>query len=102
MVHRTSIARAVAAVAAVGHTAAFATGAQRWSFVTGDEVDSSPAVSPDGASIFVGSYDNKVYALNAATGAQRWAFATGGYVVSSPAVSPDGASIFVGSNDNKV
>jgi hypothetical protein len=31
----------------------------------------------------VGSYDYKVYALNAATDAQRWAFATGGYVSSS-------------------
>jgi outer membrane protein assembly factor BamB len=63
---------------------------------------SSPAVSPDGVSIFVGSYDSKVYALNAATGVQRWAFATGGGVLSSPAVSPDGASIFVGSIDGKV
>jgi hypothetical protein len=36
-------------------------------FETGDGVKSSPAVSPDGASIFVGSNDNKVYALNAAT-----------------------------------
>jgi len=76
--------------------------AQRWAFVTGSIVHSSPAVSPDGASIFVGSDDGKVYALNAATGAQRWAFATGGYVSSSSAVSPDGASIFVGSGDNKV
>ena len=50
--------------------------AQRWAFVTGSIVHSSPAVSPDGASIFVGSGDNKVYALNAATGVQRWAFAT--------------------------
>jgi eukaryotic-like serine/threonine-protein kinase len=76
--------------------------AQRWAFVTGSSVRSSPAVSPDGASIFVGSRDYKVYALNAATGAQRWAFSTGGYVYSLPAVSPDGASIFVGSSDNKV
>jgi outer membrane protein assembly factor BamB len=43
-----------------------ATGAQRWAFATGGAVYSSPAVKmPDGASIFVGSYDRKVYALNA-------------------------------------
>ena len=70
---------------------------QRWVFGTGGYVSSSPAVSPDGATIFVGSDDYKVYALNAATGAQRWVFVTGNSVESSPAVSPVGASIVVGS-----
>jgi len=65
-------------------------------------VDSSPAVSPDGSTVFVGSDDKKVYALIATTGAQRWAFATGGAVRSSPAVSPDGATVFVSSYDAQV
>jgi len=63
---------------------------------------SSPTVSPDGATIFIGSNDNKVYALYAATGTEKWSFVTGGQVYSSPAVSPDGATIFIGSYDNKV
>ena len=62
-----TIACVLAAVAAVGHAAAFAPGDERWAFATGGRVYSSPAVSPDGASIFVGSSDSKVYALNAAT-----------------------------------
>ena len=57
----------------------------------------SPVVSPDSATVFVGSG-----ALNATTGAQRWEFVTGNYLSSSPAVSPDGATVFVGSDDKKV
>ena len=38
---------------------------QRWSFPTGDQVWSSPAVSGDGATVYVGSDDNNVYAINA-------------------------------------
>ena len=44
-----------------------ATGALVWSYTTGDEVSSSPAVA--GGVVYVGSLDGKVYALNAATGA---------------------------------
>ena len=36
---------------------------ERWSFATGGYVYSSPAVSSDGATVYVGSWDNKVYAL---------------------------------------
>ena len=60
----------------------------------------SPAVSPDGATVLVGSG-----ALNATTGAQLWEFVTGINVdssASSPAVSPDGSTVFVGSYDGKV
>ena len=62
-----------------------ATGAQRWAFATGGGVDSSPAVSPDGASIFVGSGDSKVYALNAATEAHNPRCEAGKYTTSSGA-----------------
>ena len=33
-----------------------------WEFETGDEVDSSPAIGPDGT-VYVGSVDNKLYAI---------------------------------------
>ena len=60
---------------------------------------SSPAVSKDGATIFVGSLDCEVYAMDAVTGAKKWSFETGcqtGYQVrASPAVSKDGTTIFV-------
>ena len=61
-------------------------------------VYSSPAVA-DGK-VFVGSYDDKVYCLNAATGAFIWSYTTGNYVDSSPAVA-DGI-VYVGSMDGKV
>jgi outer membrane protein assembly factor BamB len=66
------------------------------------QVESSPAVSKDGTTIFVGSNDNKVYALDVLTGAKKWEFQTGAWVTSSPAISKDGTTIYVGSNDNKV
>ena len=39
-------------------------------------VDSSPAVA--GGTVYVGSHDGKVYALDAATGHLRWSYTTGG------------------------
>ncbi len=56
-----------------------------WSYTTGDMVMlSSPAVA-DGM-VYVGSYDGKLYALNAKTGAFQWSYQTGYAVVSSPTV----------------
>ena len=62
---------------------------------------SSPAIAADGNTVYVGSNDHDLYAVNAATGNQNWAFPTGGYVVSSPAIGDNGA-IYVGSNDNNL
>jgi len=61
-------------------------------------VDSSPAVA-DGM-VFVGSYDDKVYALDESTGARIWSYTTGDDVSSSPAVA-DGM-VFIGSGDYRV
>ena len=47
----------------------------KWSYTTGNDVDSSPAVA-DGV-VYVGSEDDNVYALNASTGAKLWSYATG-------------------------
>jgi outer membrane protein assembly factor BamB len=73
-----------------------------WTFATSGSiaaggVQSSPAVV-DGR-VFVGSCDNKTYALNATTGALLWNYSTGGCVESSPAVAS--GVVFVGSDDNK-
>ena len=69
-----------------------------WRYETGDEVWSSPEVS--GGVVYVGSSDNRVYALDASTGERIWSYETGGWVDSSPAVS--GGVVYVGSNDNRV
>jgi len=70
-----------------------------WTYTTGSWVTSSPAVA--GGKVFIGSYDNKVYALNASTGAYIWSYTTGNLVHrSSPAVA-DG-KVYIGSCDGKV
>ena len=62
------------------------TGVLLWSYTTGGEVDSSPAVA--NGVVYFGSWDYNVYALNASTGALLWSYATGYQVVpSSPAVA---------------
>lgn len=71
---------------------------QPWTHTTGDGVRSSPAVV-DGT-VYIGSWDEKVYALDAATGTPRWTYTTGGAVYSSPAVM-DG-TVYIGSHDTKV
>jgi len=85
------------------------TGEERWSFQTRGDVISSPAAvgvtsvtggpvgSEGGGTVYVGSSDGHLYALDASTGEERWSFETDGEVISSPAVV-DG-TVYVGSND---
>jgi len=61
-------------------------------------VDSSPAVA--NGVVYIGSRDNKVYALNARTGHKLWSYRTGDWVLSSPAVAS--GIVYVGSQDGKV
>ena len=53
-----------------------------------------------GGTVYIGSFDHKVYALDAATGHLRWAYTTGNIVISSPAVA--GGTVYIGSEDHKV
>ena len=71
-----------------------------WSFETGGAVRSSPAVGSDGT-VYIGSVDHKIYALNGHTGEKKWEFATGGDVLSSPAIGKDG-TVYFGSEDKKL
>jgi outer membrane protein assembly factor BamB len=59
---------------------------------------SSPAIA--GNTVFIGSGDQHVYALDAATGALKWRFATGDVVHASPAVS--GGVVYIGSWDRNL
>ncbi len=72
--------------------------ALQWTSETGDAIVSSPAVV--GGVVFVGSYDNYLYALDAESGGLLWRFETGGAVVSSPAVYE--GRVYVGSHDGIV
>jgi outer membrane protein assembly factor BamB len=61
---------------------------------------SSPAIGSDGT-VYVGSGDNNLYALNGKTGDELWEFETGGEVFSTPAIGTNGA-VYFGSNDKKL
>jgi hypothetical protein len=50
--------------------------------------------------VYVGSFDDNVYALNANTGAKLWSYATGDTVESSPAVA--NGVVYIGSNNGNV
>ncbi len=73
-------------------------GRLKWRFHTGGPIVSSAAVAGD--TVYVGSGDHQVYALDLRTGRQRWKFATHGRVASSPAVV-DGV-VYVVSYDGKL
>lgn len=67
-----------------------------WTFDTGDVIQSSPALAPDGT-IYFGSHDRKLYALNP-DGSKKWEFPTSGNIPSSPVVAKDG-TIYIASLD---
>jgi len=77
-----------------------ATELKLWEFETGSAVSSSPAIGSDGT-VYVGSQDNKLYAINGQTGVKLWEFKTGRDVNSSPAIGSDG-TVYVGSWDTKL
>ena len=67
----------------------------KWKFRSGAAVLSTPALS--GGSLYFGSNDGNLYALDAAKGTVRWKFKTHGRITSSPAVA-DGR-VYFGSYD---
>lgn len=70
----------------------------RWSYETGDAVWASPVVA-DGT-LYVGSYDGHLYALDAETGELQWRYRTGDRVDGSPAVV--NGTVYVGSFDRNI
>jgi len=67
----------LARTGAVGANTALPQGKALWTFDTGKPIQSSPAVV--GGTVYIGSEDNHLYALDAVTGAQKWAFAAGSF-----------------------
>ncbi len=77
-----------------------AAGQQRWVY-TGARLgtSSSPALSPDGSTVYFAGYDGLLHAVNTATGSARWTFRLGAEVrASSPAVDANG-TVYVGAYD---
>ncbi len=78
-------------------------GTLRWVYTgaTGD-CTASPALSADGGTVYFGSKDGKLHAVNSANGIARWTFALGDAVdASSPAVDANGV-IYLGCYDFKL
>ena len=74
-------------------------GELKWRYTTGKYISSSPAIGSDGT-IYVGSEDKKLYAINP-IGTLKWNYTTGDIICSSPAIGSDG-TIYVGSEDKKL
>ena len=68
-----------------------------WKFETGGGIFSPPTVGADGT-IYVGSDDHYLYALNP-DGSCKWSFEAEHWVRTSPVLSSDG-TIYVGSRDD--
>jgi len=87
------------------HAISAINGTKIWATPLGTSVVASPAVSPDGSTVYAAVEDagggGHVYALAAATGAQLWNVAFGGTENSVTAtalvLSSDGGTLFVGS-----
>ena len=69
-----------------------------WSFECEDEIRGSPLVM--NGVVYIGCYDNNLYALDAKTGDFMWKFATEGGIASKPA--SDDELVFVSSEDTRM
>ncbi|HJW99142.1 MAG TPA: PQQ-binding-like beta-propeller repeat protein [Terriglobales bacterium] len=67
----------------------------QWKFRTDGRVKSSPVVA--GGTLYIGSDDRNLYAIDAESGTLKWKFKTGSRVTSSPAVLKD--VVYFGSFD---
>lgn len=72
-------------------------GTQKWAFPTGGPIHSSPAIA--NGTVYVGSRDWKLYALDAETGTKRWEFKAESWIESSPIVA--NGVVYFGSNDGR-
>ncbi|MEF2245651.1 S-layer homology domain-containing protein [Paenibacillus sp. IITD108] len=73
---------------------------EKWTFAAEGSIYSTPAIGTDGT-LYVGSYDGKLYAIDSRTGRLKWSFVTEGAIASSPAIGADG-TIYVGSGDGRL
>lgn len=69
-----------------------------WSFQCEDEVRSTPLIYDD--VLYVGCYDNNVYALDAENGSFQWKYGTEGGIATRPVIYHDW--VLIGSEDNRL
>lgn len=69
-----------------------------WAFRCEDEVRGSPLIA--NGVVYVGVYDNNLYAVNALDGKLLWKYATDGGLPGSPAIHQD--IVFIGSEDKRL
>lgn len=77
-------------------------GTLRWSFKTDSFIDSSPAFGAKTKTVYAGSWDGKIYALNSETGNLKWFYVTGGPIPSTSITLDDEETLYTGSIDKKV
>jgi outer membrane protein assembly factor BamB len=70
------------------------TGRLIWSYDTGGEIYTSPAVG--NGIVYIGTFDDKLYALNATAGALLWSYTTGGKIYSSVTIA--NGVVYIGSD----
>lgn len=69
-----------------------------WKFKCEDEVRGTPTYFDN--TIYIGCYDNNLYALNAAEGTFQWKYAADGGIVSRPVIAE--GNIYFGSEDKRL
>lgn len=69
-----------------------------WSFECEDEVRGTPIVH--NGTVYIGCYDNNLYALDANSGEFLWKYATEGGIAATPAVADD--TVYVASEDHRL
>ncbi|MFO7839833.1 MAG: PQQ-binding-like beta-propeller repeat protein [Desulfosalsimonadaceae bacterium] len=75
-----------------------------WKFTAGGSlgcIESTPVVSADGETVFVGSEDGNLYAVDTQDGTEKWRFHTNEQVDSAPAIGAEG-NIYFGSADGHI
>lgn len=78
-------------------------GNTKWSYGTGDDVNSSPALDTARGMLYVGSNNSKLFALNIFTGALKWSRTLNGDPgLSSPAVAYSNNMIYIGDLANYI
>lgn len=74
-------------------------GVELWTAAIPGDGYSSASVAPDGT-LYIGSTDHNLYALNGGSGSVKWKYDTGGEINATPAIAADG-TIYVGNSASK-
>ena len=75
---------------------------KKFEYLTGNGVTSSPALSKDGLTMYVGSWDTYLHAIDLTTGKRKWRYKTDSNINSSPTIHPSGHTVYIGSYDHYV